>query len=102
MELPAGLVLPHLSDANAVNNPTPRYPRLSRRMKEQGTVLLKIYINVSGKVEQIQLHQSSGFSRLDQSAKATVKHWHYQPAKQNNTPIGYWYIQPVHFALNQP
>ncbi|WP_010607667.1 energy transducer TonB, partial [Pseudoalteromonas maricaloris] len=98
--LPPGLVLPHMSDANALNNPAPIYPRLSRKFKEQGTVLLKIYIEADGSVSEIEIHESSGHGRLDQSAKATVKHWQYQPATQDGQAIGYWYLQPVNFALN--
>ncbi|PCK33700.1 TonB family protein [Pseudoalteromonas piscicida] len=89
-----------MSDANALSNPDPIYPRLSRKFKEQGTVLLKIYIEADGSVSEIEIHESSGHSRLDQSARATVKHWQYQPATQDGQAIGYWYLQPVNFALN--
>ncbi|MFT5756385.1 MAG: protein TonB [Alteromonadaceae bacterium] len=96
---PSSLVLPHLNDANALNNPKPIYPRLSRRLHEEGTVLLEILILSDGSVGEIRLKTSSGFTRLDQTAKATVKHWRYQPAKQNGKPIAYLYIQPVYFSL---
>ncbi|WP_197061135.1 energy transducer TonB [Colwellia psychrerythraea] len=94
------LVLPHLNDANALSNPNPIYPRLSRRLHEEGTVLLEILILPNGSVGEMRLKASSGFTRLDQTAKATVKYWRYQPAQQNGKSIEYWYIQPVHFSLN--
>jgi len=94
------LVPPHLTDANALNNPKPIYPRLSRRLREEGTVLLEILILADGSVGQIKLKSSSGFTRLDQTAKATVKRWRYQAARQNGQAIEYWYVQPIHFSLN--
>lgn len=92
-------VIPPRMEASALNNPPPTYPRLSRRLHEQGTVVLKILILANGRVGEIKLQQSSGFSRLDQAAIKAVKQWRYQAARRGDTPIDYWYQQAVNFTL---
>lgn len=93
-------VTPPRSDASALNNPAPVYPRISRTYHEQGRVLLNVYILPNGTVGQIKLHTSSGFSRLDNAALDAVRQWHYIPAKRGDVPIPYWYVQPIDFELD--
>ncbi len=87
-------------DANQLNNPAPAYPQLSRRLKEQGTVLLEILILPDGTVGEVRVKESSGFKRLDETAVKAVKRWRYTPARRGNVPIEFWYLQPVDFSLN--
>lgn len=89
-----------VASANKAINKAPLYPRLSRRLKEQGTVYLHVLVLKSGKVGQLKLKQSSGFSRLDQSALNAVRGWTYQPAMKAGQPLDFWFVQPVVFNLN--
>lgn len=93
-------VVPPRSDAAHLNNPAPAYPTLSRKLGEQGRVLLSIYVLADGTVGEIKLKQSSGFSRLDEVALSTVKRWKFVPARQGDNTIAYWYVQPLNFSLN--
>ncbi|MGQ5525224.1 energy transducer TonB [Chitinimonas sp. PSY-7] len=93
-------VVPPRSDASHLNNPAPVYPALSRKLGEQGRVLLSIHVLADGSVGEIQLKQSSGFSRLDEVALVTVKRWKFVPARQGDTSIAYWYTQPMNFTLD--
>ena len=88
------------TDATHLNNPKPVYPAASRRLGEQGRVLLSVYILPDGSVSEIKLKQSSGHPRLDQAALDAVKRWRYVPAKRGGEPIPYWYVQPIAFALD--
>lgn len=92
-------VQPPSADAGQLNNPAPVYPSLSRRMREQGTVLLEILIKADGTVGEIKIKNSSGFKRLDETAVKAVKRWRYQPATQAGKKIDYWYEQPIEFNL---
>lgn len=96
----AAPVVPPRADAEQVNNPAPSYPSLSRRLREEGLVLLEILILADGSVGEIKLKQSSGFKRLDEAAMQAVKTWRYQPATQGGQAIDYWYEQPLEFSLN--
>lgn len=93
-------VIPPRSDASSLNNPKPAYPAMSRRLAEQGKVLLEVFILANGKVGEIKIKQSSGFKRLDDAAMQAVRQWQYQPAKRGNQPIDFWYVQPIAFSLD--
>lgn len=93
-------VTPPRTDAAHLNNPAPQYPALSRRLGEQGRVMLDVYILPDGSVGEIKLNRSSGFPRLDNAALQAVKTWKYVPAKRGDTAIPFWYVQPVSFVLN--
>lgn len=92
------LVLPRVDAAHMIN-PNPVYPSLSRRMGEQGRVLLDVLILTNGTVGEIKLKKSSNYTRLDNAALDAVKRWRYQPARRGGKPIAFWYVQPIDFTL---
>ena len=96
---PATVVLPS-SDADYLNNPPPVYPRMSRRMGEQGTVLVRVLINTEGRAEQAEIRTSSGYVRLDEAALDTVKRWRYMPGKRAGTAEAMWFNVPLRFVLD--
>ena len=91
---------PPTLDANPLNNPAPAYPKISRRLKEQGIVLLEILIQPDGSVGEVRLKQSSGYPRLDKTAIRAIKKWRYIPAREGDTPVEYWYLQALEFTLH--
>lgn len=93
------VVLPS-SDADYFNNPAPAYPRMSRRLGEQGTVVLRVLINAEGAAEKAEIRTSSGYSRLDEAAVETVKRWRYVPGKRAGIPEAMWFNLPVRFVLD--
>jgi protein TonB len=98
-EPPPPPVIPPRVDATQLNNPIPPYPAASRRLGEEGKVLLDVYLLADGTVGQIKIKVSSGYPRLDEAALAAVKRWHYVPASRGGEPIPYWYVQPIVFSL---
>lgn len=82
-----------------LNNPAPEYPATSRRLSEQGIVLLRVLVSLSGQAESVQIENSSGCSRLDQAALKAVKLWSFIPAKRNNQPLSAYVLVPVRFSL---
>lgn len=87
------------TNASYLNNARPPYPSMSRRLKEEGVVVLHVLVSAEGKAQKVELKRSSGFDRLDQSALDTVKNWRFVPAKRGDTPIDMWYDIPVKFSL---
>lgn len=94
-------IQPPSAEAQGLQNKAPLYPQLSRKKKEQGTVLLLILVKADGTVGDIKLKTSSGYSRLDQAARQAVKRWQFQPALKDGKPIDFWYELPLKFTLNQ-
>lgn len=93
------VVLPS-SDADYLNNPPPAYPRMSRRLGEQGTVVLRVLINTEGRADKAEIRTSSGYSRLDEAALETVKRWRYVPGKRAGVPEAMWFNVPIRFVLD--
>ena len=87
------------SEASELNNPKPPYPAISRKLREQGLVLLKACISTGGTLDGLEIRQGSGYPRLDQVALQTVKQWKFIPAKKGSTPIPMCYELPVKFTL---
>ena len=79
--------------------PAPPYPVLSRRMGEEGRVMLRVELDEQGMVSHTQLHSSSGFSRLDEAALAAVTRWRCTPATRNGLVVKAVALQPFNFTL---
>jgi protein TonB len=63
------------------------YPPVSRRLSEQGNVMVKYVISETGEVMSATVDKSSGYSRLDEAAAQCVKDWRFKPATQGGRPI---------------
>lgn len=87
------------AEADYLNNPKPSYPRLSKRMGEQGEVRLRVLVAADGRVASVQLSRSSGYERLDEAALESVKQWRFKPATQGGEPLETWVEVPVKFVL---
>jgi protein TonB len=86
-------------DAAYLQNSKPSYPGLSRRMHEEGKVLLRVLVTPNGTADKVELQKSSGHVRLDNAALDTVKSWRFVPARQGVHPVPAWVIVPISFAL---
>jgi periplasmic protein TonB len=87
------------TDADYLNNARPQYPPLSKRLNEQGKVVVRALIGTDGTASQASIKTSSGFDRLDQAALATVLKWRYVPGKRGGVPEAMWFDVPVNWVL---
>lgn len=80
--------------------PAPSYPRAEARAGIEGTVLLKVLVDVDGKPLEVSLEQSSGNRSLDMQARNQVlKHWRFEPAMRAGRPVQAYGLVPIHFSL---
>lgn len=86
-------------DADYLNNPKPPYPPLSRRLREEGVVMLRVYVLPSGLPDAVELKRSSGSARLDDVALTTVRQWRFVPARSGEVAVGAWVVVPIAFSL---
>lgn len=86
-------------DASYLKNPAPAYPAMSRRLGEEGRVVLRVFVDTEGKPEKVELKSSSGFPRLDQSAEDAVRRWKFVPAKRGDETVATWVAVPIAFNL---
>lgn len=86
---PPTRVMPRI---DAAHSQEPEYPPVSRRLGEQGSVILQVLVDVDGRVLDAKLLQSSGFERLDQAALQGVKtDYRFVPGAVDGTPQQMWY-----------
>ncbi len=86
-------------DADYLHNPKPVYPHASRRLGEQGKVLLRVFVSAAGLAEKVEIKLSSGFARLDQAAEDAVARWRFVPAKRGEQAFAAWVQVPITFQL---
>jgi protein TonB len=87
------------SEAVHLRNPRPAYPIQSRRLGEQGQVVLRVLVGEDGAAQKAQVQQTSGYDRLDRAALATVLTWRYVPGKRGGVPEAMWFDVPIQFVL---
>jgi protein TonB len=80
-------------------NAKPVYPFMSKRLNEQGTVMLRVQVKADGTAGHVEVKSSSGFPRLDQAAMDAVKTWRFNPATVDGKPIEEWYQVPITLKL---
>jgi protein TonB len=88
-------------DADYLHNPAPAYPVMSRRLGEQGRVVLNVRVLADGMPGKVEVRTSSGFPRLDQAALEAVGRWRFVPARRGEEPVAAWVLVPVNFSLDR-
>jgi len=99
---PRPVVLPDTEPdfmADYLDNPKPEYPRIARRMKYHGTVILDVEVLSEGRAGAISIHQSSGYESLDSAALQTVQTWRFVPARRQGQAITKSFLVPIKFSL---
>jgi periplasmic protein TonB len=91
--------IPEMSEVAYLLQPAPRYPPESRRVREQGLVMLRVLIDASGHAKTIEIYKSSGHPRLDEAARAAVAHAVFKPYVDGGIARAAAAIVPVEFTL---
>lgn len=65
----------------------PEYPTMSRRLGEEGQVVLLLTVDEEGRVIEATVDKSSGFERLDEAAvREATRRWRLIPGTVNGKP----------------
>jgi|LNFM01.2.fsa_nt_gb protein TonB len=92
-------VIPPQFNADYLNNPAPAYPALSRRLGEEGRVVLRVFVDERGLPARVEMRASSGHERLDNVALDTVRQWKFVPARRGDQAVSAWVLVPISFSL---
>jgi protein TonB len=90
-----------VSAVEYVREPVPRYPPQSRRLREQGLVVLRVVIDEHGAASSIEIETSSGHARLDDAAREAVLRAAFRPYVEDGEPRRALVLIPIEFALNR-
>lgn len=88
--------------ADYAASPKPPYPRMARRMRQEGLVLLRVRVMADGRVGEVELQRSSGSDLLDDSALRTVRDaWRFRPAHAGGVAVESVVQVPLRFRLDE-
>lgn len=90
-----------LTETDWIRAPALDYPLASRRLREQGVVLVRALIDPRGVPRQVQLQKSSGYPRLDQEALGKAATARVKPRTENGVPFEFWIVMPLAFELDE-
>jgi protein TonB len=79
--------------------PRVTYPAASRRMNEQGRVVVRVLIDADGRVLQVELEQPSPYPRLNDAALKAAREAQYRPHVEDGVPQVVWALVPLLFEL---
>ncbi|HLX79743.1 MAG TPA: energy transducer TonB [Burkholderiales bacterium] len=96
---PPAPITPPIFHADYLDNPSPIYPALSKRIGEQGRGILRVFVGIAGRAEDVQVFKTSGSPRLDEAARDAVRQWKFTPGKRGTEPIATWVQIPFSFQL---
>lgn len=86
-------------DADYLENPAPAYPSASRRLGEEGKVVLRVFVEPDGRPSAVEVRTGSGSTRLDDAALDAVRRWKFLPARRGDQAVGAWVLVPIAFHL---
>lgn len=92
-------VVPPRFNADYLDNPKPPYPMSSQRLREEGEVRLRVWVDADGAATRVAIFRSSGFDRLDRIALETVQRWRFTPARQGDQTVAAQVLVPITFNL---
>jgi TonB family protein len=71
----------------APNCEKPSYPSASKLLNEEGTVQLKFFVSLDGRVIDSAVEKSSGFQRLDEAAKQSLSKCTFKPGTRDGVNV---------------
>ena len=78
----------------------PDYPPTSRRLGEEGSVVVQVLVGPDGTVSDGKIQTSSGFPRLDEAAlKHALRAWRFTPGTEDGKPVSVWNSVKVTFRI---
>jgi TonB family protein len=95
---PADYIVLDIPD-KAIKLGRPRYPELARRLEQQGSVYVKMLLDLDGTVMNVLVIKSSGFPQLDSEAVEAAYKSIFSPAQVQGKPVRVWVAMPIRFEL---
>ena len=82
----------------AIYKPDPEYSEEARKAKYQGTVILGLVVDASGRPRGLKVERGLGMG-LDEKALEAVRTWKFEPAEKDGKPVAVAISVEVEFRL---
>jgi protein TonB len=76
----------------------PQYPDIARRAGIEGTVFVRVLVDVDGRVLDARIEKGIN-EALDRAAVDAAMRSRFSPAKQRDKPVRVWVTYPIRFTL---
>ncbi len=76
------------------------YPAASRRLAEEGRVMVRVDIDARGRASGWSIVESSGFARLDAAVNCVIRRLDFVPGRRDGEPVAASATLPIVFRLD--
>jgi protein TonB len=91
--------IPYDDPPKPLSRINPRYPDIAQEAGIEGTVVIQVFVDIKGRVQDMQVLKGIPNTGLDEAAMEAIRKTRFTPAKQRDRPVGVWISIPVNFRL---
>ena len=91
--------IPYDDPPQPLSNIRPLYPEIAQEAGIEGTVVVQVFIDKKGRVQDTVILKGIPNTGLDEAAISAIRKTRFRPAKQRERPVGVWISIPVNFRL---
>lgn len=99
---PRGVISANEADRppRELSNAQPTYPRVALRRGIEGVVDLQLLIDVSGRVQRLEVVRVVGHESFRKAVMEVARRWRFSPALRHGHPTSVWAEKTIHFELD--
>ena len=91
--------IPYDAPPQPLSSIKPVYPELAQEAGIEGTVVVQVFVDKKGRVQDTLILKGIPNTGLDEAAVTAIKKTRFRPAKQRERAVGVWISIPVNFRL---
>ena len=91
--------IPYDDPPQPLSDIRPVYPEIAQEAGIEGTVVVQVFIDKKGRVQDTVILKGIPNTGLDEAAISAIRKTRFSPAKQRERPVGVWISIPVNFRL---
>ena len=91
--------IPYDDPPQPLSDIRPVYPEIAQEAGIEGTVVVQVFIDKKGRVQDTVILKGIPNTGLDEATISAIRKTRFRPAKQRERPVGVWISIPVNFRL---
>ena len=91
--------IPYDDPPQPLSDIRPVYPEIAQEAGIEGTVVVQVFIDKKGRVQDTVILKGIPNTGLDEAAISAIRKTRFRPAKQRERAVGVWISIPVNFRL---
>jgi periplasmic protein TonB len=76
------------------------YPAASRRLGEEGRVVIRVDVNATGRASAWNVAEGSRFARIDAAVACVIRRLEFNPGRRDGAPVAASVMLPIVFRLH--